>query len=255
MTIDSGDTAWMLISTALVFIMIPAVGFFYGGMLRKQDMLSILGQTDHYPGDGNPHMGNCRILFGIWIERQSVSGEPRLADAERGRTRPIKRSLRTHHSGHPVHDVPRDVCHHYGGTHHWRNRREDETEGHGNILGHLDFLGLYTGGTLGLEGGFLAQLGALDFAGGTVVHITAGISVLSAVLILGKRVSASNGGLEVPHNIPFVVLGGALLWIGWFGFNGGSAIGANGLAAQALVTTQISAATAAVIWGLIVGFM
>jgi Amt family ammonium transporter len=100
-------------------------------------------------------------------------------------------------------------------------------------------------------GGFLAQLGALDFAGGTVVHITAGITVLAAVLILGKRISANNGGPETPHNIPFVVLGGVLLWIGWFGFNGGSALGSNGLAAQAFVVTQISAATGAVVWGLI----
>jgi Amt family ammonium transporter len=100
-------------------------------------------------------------------------------------------------------------------------------------------------------GGWIAQLGALDFAGGTVVHITAGVSVLAAVFILGKRASLSNGGVEQPHNIPFVVLGGALLWIGWFGFNGGSALAADGIAANAFVVTMVAAATAAIVWGLV----
>jgi Amt family ammonium transporter len=100
-------------------------------------------------------------------------------------------------------------------------------------------------------GGWIYDLGALDFAGGTVVHITAGVSVLAAAIVLGKRINQARGGQEVPHNIPMVVLGGALLWIGWFGFNGGSALAANGIAANALVVTHISAAMAAAVWGLI----
>jgi Amt family ammonium transporter len=100
-------------------------------------------------------------------------------------------------------------------------------------------------------GGWIAQLGALDFAGGTVVHITAGVSVLAAVIVLGKRTSLGNGGVERPHNIPFVVLGGALLWIGWFGFNGGSALAADGIAANAFVVTMVAGATAALVWGMV----
>jgi Amt family ammonium transporter len=100
-------------------------------------------------------------------------------------------------------------------------------------------------------GGWIAQLGALDFAGGTVVHITAGVTVLAASLVIGKRLSKQNNNEDQPHNIPFVVLGGALLWIGWFGFNGGSALGANELAVSAFTVTQVAAATAGVVWGLI----
>ena len=88
--------------------------------------------------------------------------------------------------------------------------------------------------------GWIAQLGAIDFAGGIVIHITAGVSVLAAVIVLGKRLSLANCCPDIPHNVPFVVLGGALLWIGWFGFNGGSALAADGIAANAIVVSQVS---------------
>jgi Amt family ammonium transporter len=96
-------------------------------------------------------------------------------------------------------------------------------------------------------GGWLAKLGALDFAGGTVVHISSGVSALAAVLIIAKR---RGFGREhfIPHNVPMTITGAAILWFGWFGFNAGSALAANGLAASAFVTTHIAAATAAVTW-------
>jgi Amt family ammonium transporter len=100
-------------------------------------------------------------------------------------------------------------------------------------------------------GGWIFEMGALDFAGGTVVHITAGVSTLAAVLVLGKRISAQNGGEERPHNIPFVVLGGALLWVGWFGFNGGSALASNALAVTAVWNTMLAGAMAAMTWGIV----
>jgi Amt family ammonium transporter len=96
-------------------------------------------------------------------------------------------------------------------------------------------------------GGILRSLGALDFAGGTVVHITAGFSALAFALVLGQRKWFGKAPLE-PSNIPFTVLGAGLLWMGWFGFNGGSALAANGLALNALVTTNTAAAAAAVVW-------
>ena len=96
-------------------------------------------------------------------------------------------------------------------------------------------------------GGILRSMGALDFAGGTVVHITAGFSALAFALVLGKRKWFGQAPLE-PNNIPFTVLGAGLLWMGWFGFNGGSALAANGLAVNALVTTNTAAAAAAVVW-------
>lgn len=251
MAIDSGDTAWMLISTALVFIMIPAVGFFYGGMLRKQNMLSILGQTIIILGmvtliwviagfslafgsNGSPFLGNLD-----WLMLRGVGQDP--LSAAYGPT--IPGILYMMFQGmFAIITVALII----GGV-----AERMKLKALVIFLGIWTFLVYMPVAHWVWGGGFLAQLGALDFAGGTVVHITAGMSVLAAVLILGKRVSASNGGPETPHNIPFVVLGGALLWIGWFGFNGGSAIGSNGLAAQAFVTTQIAAATAALVWGLI----
>ena len=106
-------------------------------------------------------------------------------------------------------------------------------------------------------GGWLQQLGAIDFAGGTVVHITAGVSALAGALVIGKRLSKQNNQEDPAHNIPFVVLGGVLLWFGWFGFNAGSALtimnstGTYSAAVSAFTATQIAAATAGIVWGLI----
>ena len=251
MAVDAGNTAWVLISTALVFIMTPAVGFFYGGMLGKKNVLSVLGQciivigmvtliwvtlgfTLAFSGNGNAIIGDLD-----WVMLDGVGIEPL---------------------------VPYDMT------------------GVPGIL-FMMFQGMFAIITVALiiggvaermklkalviflliwtmlvyipvahwvwGGGWIAQLGALDFAGGTVVHITAGVSVLAAVVILGKRASLSNGGVEQPHNIPFVVLGGALLWIGWFGFNGGSALAADGIAANAFVVTMVAGATAAIVWGMV----
>jgi Amt family ammonium transporter len=99
-------------------------------------------------------------------------------------------------------------------------------------------------------GGWAAQFGALDFAGGTVVHISSGFAALALALVIGKRVGFGKYAME-PNNIPLTILGAALLWFGWFGFNAGSALGANGLAAQAFVTTNIAAAAGALSWLLI----
>jgi Amt family ammonium transporter len=99
-------------------------------------------------------------------------------------------------------------------------------------------------------GGFLRQWGALDFAGGTVVHINAGMTALAAALVLGRRQGYPDG-ISPPHNLPFAVLGAALLWFGWFGFNAGSALGAGGLAGSAFTVTHIAAATAGLTWALL----
>jgi Amt family ammonium transporter len=99
-------------------------------------------------------------------------------------------------------------------------------------------------------GGWAAQFGALDFAGGTVVHISSGFAALALALVIGKRVGFGKYAME-PNNIPLTILGAALLWFGWFGFNAGSALGANGLAAQAFVTTNIAAAAGGLAWLLI----
>jgi Amt family ammonium transporter len=98
-------------------------------------------------------------------------------------------------------------------------------------------------------GGWLRELGALDFAGGTVVHINAGMAALAAALVMGKRKGYPD--TSPPHNLPFAILGAALLWFGWFGFNAGSALGANGLSVSAFLATQLGAAAAAVAWAVV----
>jgi len=251
LAIDAGNTAWVLISAALVFIMTPAVGFFYGGMLGKKNVLSILGQTIiivgmvtliwvtvgftlAFSGNGQDLIGNFD-----WLMLDKVGIDP-LAPYDytsipgilfmmfQGMFAIITVALIT------------------GGV---AERMK--------LKALVIFLFIWTllvyipVAHWVWGGGWIAQLGALDFAGGTVVHITAGVSVLAAVIVLGKRTSLGNGGVDVPHNIPFVVLGGALLWIGWFGFNGGSALAADGIAANAFVVTMVAGATAGLVWGMV----
>lgn len=247
--VDSGDTAWLMISTGLVFIMTPAVAFFYGGMLRKSNFLSMLGQSILIIGvvtiiwvvfgysltfgtDNGGLIGGTEYLMldGVDLVPNSIAPT-------------VPHILFMMYQGmFAIITVALII----GGV--------AERMKLGSLL---VFLSIWTAAVYipvahwVWGGGWIYDLGALDFAGGTVVHITAGVSVLAAAIVLGKRINQAKGGQEVPHNIPMVVLGGALLWIGWFGFNGGSALASNGLAANALVVTHISAAVAATAWGLI----
>lgn len=247
--VDSGDTAWLMISTGLVFIMTPAVAFFYGGMLRKSNFLSMLGQSILIIGvvtiiwvvfgysltfgtDSGGLIGGAEYLMLSGVDLAPNSIAPT-----------VPHILFMMYQGmFAIITVALII----GGV---AERMK--------LSSLIVFLSIWTAAVYipvahwVWGGGWIYDLGALDFAGGTVVHITAGVSVLAAALVLGKRISQAKGGQEVPHNIPMVVLGGALLWIGWFGFNGGSALAANGLAANALVVTHISAAMAAAVWGLI----
>lgn len=251
MAVDAGNTAWVLISTALVFIMTPAVGFFYGGMLGKKNVLSILGQciiiigmvtliwvtlgfTLAFSGFGNDFIGNFDwvMLDGVGIEPLSpfdLTGIPGIL-------------FMMFQGMFAIITVALIIG---GIAERMRLRALIIFLFAWTLLVYIPVAHWVWGG------GWLSQLGALDFAGGTVVHITAGVSVLAAVIVLGKRTSLNNGGSEQPHNIPFVVLGGALLWIGWFGFNGGSALAADGIAANAFVVTMVAAATAAIVWGFV----
>jgi Amt family ammonium transporter len=248
--LNQGDTAWLLISTALVFVMTPAVAFFYGGMLRKESFLSMLGQSviiiglvtliwvvfgyslafGGYKGD---FIGNFDFVL-----LDKVGGLP---DMDYAKTIPsILFAMYQLMFG--IITVALII----GGI---AERMK--------LKAMIIFLGIWTC-VVYLPvahwmwgGGWLAKLGALDFAGGAVVHITAGVSVLAASIVLGKRLSVMNGNGDHPHNIPMVVLGGGLLWMGWFGFNGGSALGSGSVAAQAFANTHIAGAMAAITWGLV----
>lgn len=246
--IDTGDTSWILISSALVLMMtIPGLSLFYGGLVRRKNVLSVLmqcfmitclisiqwvlwGYSLSFGPDIKGFIGNLS-----WFGLKGVSLDPNpdyaatiphqafmifqmmfaiitpalIIGAFAERMRFIPFVVFTLLWATFVYDP---VCHWVWGI-----------------------------------GGFIRKMGALDFAGGTVVHINAGIAALASALILGKRVGYPNK-MSPPHNLPFSVMGAGLLWVGWFGFNAGSALSANGLATSAFVVTHVATAMAGLTW-------
>lgn len=242
--IDTGDTAWVLISAALVFLMTPGLAFFYGGMVKSKNVLSTImqsffivalisvewitiGYTMTFGTDINGFIGNLdKIgLAGVGLNVLANGTIPELAFvAFQCMFAVITPALITGafaermKFGAFVVFILLWAIFIYNPMAHW-------------VWG----------------GGFLATLGALDFAGGLVIHILSGVSGLTICLLLGKR--HGYGKLPMlPHHLPMTVLGAALLWFGWFGFNAGSALGANALAADAFITTQAAAAAATLSW-------
>ena len=247
--INAGDTAWVLASSALVMLMTPGLAFFYGGMVRRKNVLGILMQCfiilcavslqwvlfgySLSFAPGNPLVGGLQWLglsgvgqapnpdyaatiphlaFMIFQAMFAVITPALIIGAFAERVKFSAFLIFTLLWATFVYDP---LCHMVWGV-----------------------------------GGWLRSLGALDFAGGTVVHINAGVAGLVATLVIGKRRGYENTPTPL-HNLPFVVLGAALLWFGWFGFNAGSALGAGALAAQAFVTTHIAAAAAGLSWALL----
>lgn len=245
--INTGDTAWVLISTALVILMTPALAFFYGGMVRKKNLLSTLmlsvvilamislqwvlyGYTLSFGPD------KAGILGGLdWLGLIGVGQAPHAGYAA---TIP--------HLAFMIFQLAFAVITPALITGAFVERVK--------FSGFLLFTLLWS--TFIYDpvahwiwgiGGWLRMLGALDFAGGTVVHITAGVSALALAFVIGRRKGHKAVPME-PSNIPLTVLGAFLLWFGWFGFNGGSALSAGGLATSALVATNTAAAAAAFTW-------
>lgn len=250
MKIDTGDTAWVLISIALVMLMTPGLALFYGGMVRKKNALSTLmmslialavisvqwvlfGYSIAFAPGGNSFIGSL-AWFGL-------KGVGQIPNADYAATIPHLAFMAFQLMFAII--TPALIS--------------------GALVDRIKFssfmIFILLWATLVYDpvahwvwgtGGWLRELGALDFAGGTVVHITAGLSALAFALIIGKRKGYGNDNME-PHNIPMTVLGTGLLWFGWFGFNAGSALGSNGLASLALVNTNTSAAAAAFTWMII----
>ena len=248
--INSGDTTWVLISTALVLVMTPALAFFYGGMVRRKNILSTLNlsfitialislQWVLFGYSLSFGKGGGAVLGGLsYLGLEGVGAEP---NADYAATIP--------HTAFMAFQMMFAVITPALITGAFVERIKFKT--------YLLFTLLWA--TLVYDpvahwvwgmGGFLREMGAMDFAGGTVVHILAGFSALAFALVIGKRAGFGKAPME-PHNIPFTVLGAGLLWMGWFGFNGGSALAADGVAVNALVTTNTAAAAAALSWMLI----
>jgi len=239
--IDTGATAFILICTALVMLMTPGVGLFYGGLVRRKNFISmialafiafavvtlqwvIFGYSLAFGSDIGGLIGNLEYVFlhGVGM---GGDGIPDL----------LFMVFQLVFAGLALAIVTSAVA-------------ERVKLSSFIIFGLLwttlvyDPLAHWAWG-----GGWAAQLGALDFAGGTVVHISSGFSALALALVIGKRVGFGSYSMEA-HNIPMTLLGGALLWFGWFGFNAGSALAANGLAVNAFVVTMIAAAAGALAW-------
>jgi Amt family ammonium transporter len=245
--IDSGDTAWMLISTALVlFMTIPGLALFYGGLVRTKNVLGTLMQSFIMVGivtiqwivigyslafaTGTTFLGNLS-----WA---GLSGVGLMPNADYAATIP--------HQAFMVYQLMFAIITPALMIGAFAERVKFSTFLVFSLLWSTliyDPLAHWVWGT----GGWLRTMGALDFAGGTVVHISSGMSALIAVLIIGKRVGFGKVPTP-PHNLPFVVIGASMLWVGWFGFNAGSALSAGGLATSAFVVTHTAASVAALGW-------
>src|ERR671911_2841008 len=241
---NQADTAWMLISTALVLLMTPALAFFYGGLVRSKNALNtmmmsfislgfvgvlwaIVGYSLAFSA-GNNYIGDLSRLFlrGVGLEAQG-SIPHYLFMAYQGTFCIITAALI---SGAIVERM--------------------------RFSAYLLFISLWSIVVYAplahwvWGGGWLADMGALDFAGGTVVHVNAGVAALVAAIVVGKRRDYPSSSL-VPHNVPLVLLGAGLLWFGWFGFNAGSALAASPIASLAFVTTMLAPAATLTVWALL----
>jgi ammonium transporter, Amt family len=245
--IDTGDTAWILVSTALVMMMTPALAFFYGGMVRKKNILSTLNLSfimlavmsiqwmlfGYTLAFGTTNSG---LIGGLdYLGFTGVGAEPNAAYAA---TIP--------HLNFAAFQMMFAVITPALITGAFVERVRFRTFLIFSVLWSTLVYAPVAHWVWGV-GGIFRNMGALDFAGGTVVHITAGFSALAFAQVIGRRKWFGTGTLE-PANIPYTMLGAGLLWMGWFGFNGGSALGANGLAVNAVVTTNTAAAAAGLVW-------
>ena len=238
---NQADTAWMLISTALVLLMTPALGFFYGGLVRSKNALNtimmsfislgfvgvlwaVLGYTLAFT-TGNSWIGDLSNVFlnGVGLAEKGTIPHA-LFMAFQGTFCIITAALI---SGAIVERM--------------------------RFTAYVAFISLWAIVVYApiahwvWGGGWLAQMGALDFAGGTVVHVNAAAAAFAAALVLGQRSEYGKTPI-LPHNVPFVLLGAGMLWFGWFGFNAGSALAANPIAALAFVTTMLAPAATLVMW-------
>lgn len=245
--IDTGDTAWVLVSAALVMLMTPGLAFFYGGLVRRKNILSILMQ--------------CFMILCIVTVQWVVFGYSLAFGPDRhGLIGGLEWAALSLIDGKPNADYAASIPHSAFMMFQMMFAVITPALIIGAFVERIKFSAfcvftiLWT--TLVYDpvahwvwgvGGFMRDWGTLDFAGGTVVHINAGMAALAAALVLGKRQGYPHK-ISPPHNLPLAFLGAALLWFGWFGFNAGSALGANSLAATAFVATHVAAAMAGLTW-------
>ncbi len=246
---DSGDTAWVLASAALVLLMTPGLAFFYGGLVREKNVIATIMQ-------GFSIIAVVSLLWVFWgyslafgPDHGGFIGDLSWFGLRHVGSEPGPYAATVPHLAYMAFQLMFAIITPALVTGAFAERAKFST--------FLVFVVLWStlvyapiahwvwaqNGWLGVLGG----LGAYDFAGGTVVHINSGVAGLAAALAFGKRLGLGRMPME-PHNVPYVVLGAALLWFGWFGFNAGSAVAANASAANAFVVTNTAAAAATVAW-------
>lgn len=243
--LDSADTAWVSIAAALVMLMTPALGFFYGGLVRQKNVVSTIMQ--------------CLIIFalstGVWtIIGYTLAFGPTQGGFIGGLKYVFLHGVGAAPDAAYAATIPASLFYFF--------QLKFAAITPALIIGAfaerirfrslIVFIILWTvvvyapaAHWIWGVGGWLRNMGALDFAGGTVVHVLAGVSALGSAMVIGRRKGSHHAR---PSNVPFVILGAALLWFGWFGFNAGSALGINGIAVNALVVTNIAAAFASLSW-------
>ncbi|MDQ3645725.1 MAG: ammonium transporter [Actinomycetota bacterium] len=247
---DTGDTTWVLIASALVMFMTPGLALFYGGMVRTKNVLGTLMQSVFalglvsvlwvvigYTLAFGPDKGG--LIGGLdFLGFSGVGAEPNEALAP---TIP--------HTAFAIFQMMFAIITPALITGAFAERMK--------FSGYVAFISAWLllvyaplAHWVWAPGGWIRELGALDFAGGTVVHINAGVAALAVILVIGKRRGFGKEAF-VPHNLTMTILGTGILWFGWFGFNAGSALGANGLAASAFLATNMGAAAGACGWALV----
>jgi Amt family ammonium transporter len=243
---NQADTAWMLIATALVLLMTPALAFFYGGLVRSKNTLNTMMMSFI-------SLGFVGVLWAVlgyslalspgsnWLGDLSFAFLNGVGLSEKGAVVPLT--------------IPHMLYMAFQGTFCIITAAliSGAIVERMRFSAYVAFISLWSLAVYApiahwvWGGGWLADMGALDFAGGTVVHVNAAVAALAAAIAVGKRKDYPSGAL-VPHNVPFVLLGAGVLWFGWFGFNAGSAVAASPIAGLAFVTTMLAPAATLTVW-------
>ena len=246
--LSAGDTAWLLVATAMVMVMLPGLALFYGGLVRRKNVLStimhsffglalvsVIWVVIGFSLAFGPDVNGYGLIGGLdFVGFANVGLEPNPAY---GATIPFVLFAAFQLMFAAI--TPALISGAFA-----------ERKRFGAFVLFTILWSLFVYSPLAhwvwAPGGWLRELGALDFAGGTVVHISSGVSALVAAMVIGRR--WSNGDRLEPHDVPMTVLGAGLLWFGWFGFNAGSALAANGVAANAVLVTNTAAGAATLTW-------
>lgn len=249
--LDSGDIAWVLAATCLVMIMTPALGFFYGGLVRRKNLVSTIVQTMTI-------FAVVSLVWALWGYSLAFAPSVNGVIGDLSKAGLVNVGV----AANPIYSTTIPELLYFA----FQLKFAAITPALiiGAFAERIRFKALLLFTVLWAtfiyapiahwvwgDGGWLRSMGVIDFAGGLVVHISAGVSALAAAIVIGKRRRIEKSDDMRPSNVPYVILGAAILWFGWFGFNGGSALGANELAVQALVNTNLAAAAGAVSWMLV----